>query len=39
LKRGVIKFAKRKEPRFEDCDNLSRWLQFVLVGFQGSNYT
>jgi hypothetical protein len=39
LKRGVIKFAKRKEPRFEDCDNLSGWLQFVLVGFHGANNT
>jgi hypothetical protein len=39
LKRGVIKFAKRTQPRFEDCDNLSGWLQFVLVGFHGANYT
>jgi hypothetical protein len=39
LKRGVIKFAKRDQPRFEDCDNLSGRLQFVLEGFHGSNYT
>src|SRR5215510_2188948 len=39
LKRGVIKFAKRKEPRLEDCDNLSGRLQFALVCFQGSDYT
>src|SRR5262245_25997080 len=38
LKRGVIKFAKRNQPRFEDSDNLSGRLQFVLVCFQGSNY-
>jgi hypothetical protein len=39
LKSGVIKLAKRKEPRFEDCDDLSGRLQFVLVSFHGSNYT
>jgi hypothetical protein len=39
LKSGVIKFAKSNQPRFEDGDNLSGWLQFVLVCFQGSNYT
>jgi hypothetical protein len=39
LKRRIGEFAKYNQPRFEDGSDLARWLQFVLVGFHGSNYT